>query len=510
MANDSIESRQADLELRNLELEIREREWGISVWGKSVKFAPFLSVVVAVAGFLGSTYWYFEQQRTENLRLRQEAITSLKQDFASDSSVARVSAAVALADYPDEALLLLASASSLGSVNPVTGREDFQFTNAVKDSLKQIGPASVTPLLRDVRRIQSEVKNAFPRNVWSDSLDGLLQKILFTPLVARASSPDEVANAFPNFIKEKLSEQELSALANLLFGPDFRTQIIANKNAVEVIAYSLKESEFDALDLTGMYLSGDFSRANLTGANLAGGYLAGADLSASRLSRADLAGANFTDANLSRADLRGADFRRADLNIAKLSGSILADADLSDVTADGADMSETDLRGANLTDGRLLRVNFSRSNMQGAVLTGAKLNGSDFSGADLDGAMMRRAILAEADLSKAGGVQGIDDFTFALLGRSIGLSQEDRDHARSRGAEFGDRVAVELDRMPSGIDLPAGFKDRLSHDADANLLIWTGEAMTWDEANQLRELTDDVMFNNAVMSLKYETYWAVN
>src|SRR3989338_3213857 len=143
------------LEKQRIELEIKERAWNISRWVKVV--TPLLTPSMIAISILVSAYWYktqwglkIEQQRLETERQRQETITNLKREFASENNAVRIGATLALAEYPKEAIpVLIASLKE----------EDTAFVMAVKDSLKQIGKDAVVPLGNELKRLKEEIIN---------------------------------------------------------------------------------------------------------------------------------------------------------------------------------------------------------------------------------------------------------------------------------------------------------------------------------------------------------------
>jgi len=495
------------LEERKLELEIQEREWGMSLWGRATKFAPFISVVVAVIGIFGSVYWYLAQERLENERLRQAAITSLKRDFASNDQTARVTAAVALADYPDEAMALLSSASNLGAIKSGTRQENAEFTNAVKDSLRQMGADVVPPLLREVRRLQRDVVRVFDKAPLTDGTTSFIQRILSDPLSLDRSREVLADDYDLGYVREKLPESDFKTLIDNLLEQELLSLVIANKNAVEVLATQLRAYDFDSLDLSGLYLSGDFSSAYLRDANLSDARLEETDFS-----KADLTGADLRNADLQFANFSDAALRQADLSESRIDNAIFLRADffeakLAKAMADHADFKGATISDTDLSNARLFSVKFTNSKLNGANLSGAYLNSSDLSGADLTDADFHGAVLRAANLSNVIGFREIADLTLTNLKNVKGLSPEDMEYAKSTGAEFGDRSAVPLDALPSGITLPVHLESKLEYDPDEKLLIWRGR-MSREEETELRELSDDVTFSNAVFDLSAQSYWA--
>jgi len=123
-------------------------------------------------------------------------------------------------------------------------------------------------------------------------------------------------------------------------------------------------------------------------------------------------------------DFAGADLSGADLRKADLSGALLRCADLSGADLSGADLSGADLRKANLRDADLREALLREATLWEADLSGALLREATLSGADLSGARIDRTI----------------------FGSNIGLSEQQEDDLKERGAIFidvpgsGDRV----------------------------------------------------------------------
>jgi hypothetical protein len=87
-----------------------------------------------------------------------------------------------------------------------------------------------------------------------------------------------------------------------------------------------------------------------------------------------------------------------------------------------------------------------------------------------------------------------------------GISSQDLEHAKSMGAEFGNRVAVALGKLPSDLHFPPRFKGRIDYDRAAKPLIWDG-VMSRAEYTELRNLSGDVSYGNAILNLFGQAFW---
>ena len=94
--------------------------------------------------------------------MSQQTIDNHLQQLSSDNLAIRIVAAQSLALYPEVIPVLI---SSLGAINLSTKEENTQFTDVLKTSLRQIGKDALMPLLDELRRIQSEIKDIFIKNV---------------------------------------------------------------------------------------------------------------------------------------------------------------------------------------------------------------------------------------------------------------------------------------------------------------------------------------------------------
>lgn len=160
-------------ELERLGLKIKEGEWNVSWFGKLAKLGPFLTPVLLAISIIVSGWWYtkqwnlqIEQQRLETERQRQETITNLKREFASENPAIRVAAVLALADYPKEAIPVLTHSLGVTKTTQIEGHpkieEDTEFIQAIKASLRQIGPEAVTPSVEHLQYIQKELRAILP------------------------------------------------------------------------------------------------------------------------------------------------------------------------------------------------------------------------------------------------------------------------------------------------------------------------------------------------------------
>lgn len=165
-------------------------------------------------------------------------------------------------------------------------------------------------------------------------------------------------------------------------------------------------------ELPGMDLRGlDFTGANLKGAlfinsRLDGACLKGANLEGASLIGVSGAGADFSGARLVnlRAQmgtrLEGAVFKGADLSRANFRGVVMDKADLGGATLESTDFSEGSLKlsvftGANASNLRAVRTDFSNARLDGANFFQAILQKAGVAGAD-----MRNSSFFRADLIK--------------------------------------------------------------------------------------------------------------
>lgn len=341
-------------ELKRLGLEIKEREWNVSLLGKLVKLAPLFTLLIFSIGvYVGIKQWSLqvEQQRLETERLRTEKIANLKREFGSDSHALRIGAAYALAGYPKEAIPVLIA--NLGAINP-TKEEDTTFTTVVKTSLKQIGKDAISPLLEELRWINEEVKGREPLRDsqlkeitrqelkrfagdrlinWTFSLNTLFNEspeeiknmINSTLKSAEKEGGPDYAKALKDFLPEEKIEHIINKMRNMKSSePQLKVKW---KNVRELLLYLLYQHHIEGLNLQ------DF---DLSGHSLAHAYLHGANLNFANLSETDLSGANLSNAslvevtlidtiltntNLSNANLQLTALRGAkDLTMANLQG----------------------------------------------------------------------------------------------------------------------------------------------------------------------------------------------
>jgi uncharacterized protein YjbI with pentapeptide repeats len=102
---------------------------------------------------------------------------------------------------------------------------------------------------------------------------------------------------------------------------------------------------------------------------------------------ADLTGANLSDGRFLRTDFSAAKLVGVNATGAKFVSAVLAKADLGH-----ANLQDADLTGADLSQANLSGVDFSRAVLfnavlRNAVLTGAKLDSADLTNADFSGAL---------------------------------------------------------------------------------------------------------------------------
>lgn len=164
----------------------------------------------------------------------------------------------------------------------------------------------------------------------------------------------------------------------------------------------MKDCDLSGLDLRSINLShGHFIACNFENADLEDARFVGANLFS-----ASFDGANLTRTNFSQADLRGACFQNAELSETHLEG---ADLRRGVVIRAGGVASRREhstfrnavMRGTNLSDCKLLDVDFEGAELSGVSLHGADLRGARFAGAELIKVEFTGANLSDADFRRA-------------------------------------------------------------------------------------------------------------
>lgn len=176
--------------------------------------------------------------------------------------------------------------------------------------------------------------------------------------------------------------------------------------------------DLNAADLSGLQLS----NANLAGAALDGVNCQGVDLRGASLKAARLNGAN-----LSRAVMKGANFERVELK-----GAYAWGADFEGCVFQGAELTESDFRNSNLSHANLKETRAARADFHGVLLRAALLNRSDLSRCNFTEADLRYAALLDADLTYSN-LSGTNLSGANLLG------------AKMFGAKFGLTILANVD-----------------------------------------------------------------
>ena len=416
----NTENKQPNREQERLTLEIKERKWNVS-WVKFVHLITPIAFLFSVCWGIYTWRHQIDQQKSETKRLRQQTIDNHLQQFSSDNLAIRIVAARSLARYPEVIPVLI---SSLGSINLSTKEEETQFTDVLKTSLRQIGKDALMPLLDELRRIQSEIKDIFIKNVdlkmtfiyhenvgYQYTEDYLMEETKvkkklylyqqFSLYTALKSKSDDIMKKL-KAIPAKLMEEEIeSIIANIQNIKTSRTElVVANKNIVEIIANLLGKHDIAGLDLSWI----------------------------------DLSGANLTGIILRKANLKGANLSNAILNHANLSNSILTLANLSGAILDDSNLSNTLLMGANLSHASIIRANLFSAVLwdtlqRTRIVFGLWVDGGELFRTNLTGADLR-----EAKLTKVKGFENVK-IKNANLGGVEGLSEKDKEYARNEGVK---------------------------------------------------------------------------
>ncbi len=457
--------RKLDLEVKELQQKLKPTGW--STIGRLV---PIIVPSVTLLGLIiGAVFTY----TNEGKKYRLETITNLKRDFASENPAVRISAVYALADYPKEAIPILIG--SLGSTKAVSGegqtqkKEDTDFTIAVKDSLRQIGQETMYPLIKKLKEIQKEIREALmngdttyirleedlpPGMKFPDyfKYDAALQRLLFKGIMSKEKSDIlkevySVNDACKKYLDPLLDK--FWAKQNFYLAIPFRIFNVESEDIQDYLKTvagwnAIKNLDDEEIRLVAERLASIWSsRREAILANKNGTEVL-ADLLRSRkrhwfrlpkvhkgfvLTQIDLSGALLESGKLSGTDFEDANLSGAVLHYANLSGANLHGANLSGANMWNANLSGTNLLGASLSDAYLERANLSGTEMWEANLSGAVLRYANLSGADL-----WNANLSGTDLEFINGFREVKNFTETDLRGMKHLSREDREYARYKGA----------------------------------------------------------------------------
>ncbi len=192
---------------------------------------------------------------------------------------------------------------------------------------------------------------------------------------------------------------------------------------------------FEQTDLRGASLRGvratnaRFRSGSLRGADLEGATLVGVRFDGADLAGGALGGASIESVSLHAADLRDAGLGAAALRASTLTSSDLRGADLRqaawvDVELGACDLTGAQLRGAELTGGRLDRIEVD--GLAGASLTDVQFWLTDVTGADLTDFTMSGGALFGVNIDDAAATEGMAlnpdhrDDSADLVGGAIG------------------------------------------------------------------------------------------
>ncbi|MCB1260808.1 MAG: pentapeptide repeat-containing protein [Acidimicrobiales bacterium] len=190
-------------------------------------------------------------------------------------------------------------------------------------------------------------------------------------------------------------------------------------------------TQFDSIDWSGGGWS--LAEADLSGISLTNGNFAGMDLHGLRLSAspsgdwgdvAEIDGSTFAGSDLSNAKLMALDFQGVSTD-----GAILTGADLTNAKNIARRyFAGADLRGTNLTNVALGSANLTNADLTGANLTGTNLYGAGLNGAVLTGVTYERTVLTNTYLRNR-------NFSGLSL-RSVTFSGADLKNARFANADL--------------------------------------------------------------------------
>lgn len=401
------------LEVQKLRLEVQELKEKFTGRRKIARLVPIIALSVTLLGLIiGASVTLLN----EGKRHRLEVITNLKRELASTNDAVRISAVRALADYPKEGLPTLIAC--LGSTKLTEGQPEF--ASAVRASLRHVGKEAVYPLRNELYRIQDELLVVLGQDEITGQIYPFLPLAIFDEF---DRAPDDVLNRIKEIARRwnpHLGDKETARVMERLLRSSSYNALVTHKNGRYALADIIREHhirrvQLEAIDLSGTYLrKANLSDANLQRAVLSDAYLGEVNLSGANLQGADLSGADLRDANLSGANLR----------YTNLSGAYLRKANLSDANLFDANLSGANLRYANLSDANLL----------GADLSGADLLVANLSDANLQGATLSGADLRDAILTGLNGFAAIIDFTKTDLRGVVGLSREELEYTKSKGA----------------------------------------------------------------------------
>lgn len=315
---------------------------------------------------------------SEHNKRKQETIINLKDDLTKNDTL-RSHAVQALANYPKEGLptviTCLGSTKSVEKEGRLQSEEDIVLTSTAKETLKRMGKKAVYPLIADLSREQIEIRIALSID-GDERLAKLSSSLPLTIFEVLDKGNGAVRDALKTIARwngiEDLKDEEIDLVIKKLEGVRYSRfgTVIANRNGTDTLAYLLRTQSIKHLKLPDMDLSHTY----------------------------------LLDARLIDADLRWANLTSAQLNWATMTSSQLPWANLS---------------GADLTGANFSKANLEHANLSNAILAGAILS---------------RANLRDTRLDKVQGFREVKDFSKADLRDAKGLSKEDLEYAKSRGA----------------------------------------------------------------------------
>ena len=377
-----------------------------------------------------------QEQKVVEAQRRSEHAAELVRDFgAAENEVKRLTIAMALTVYPDDAAPILVNAM---------GYAGDELAQGLEAALLTIGLPSM-PRLVMANRLAA-------RMVSSRSGTGTAEqhRDLFNAEALLSHSRRVISVLLMQCPRGHLCELDLedvdlrgTVFAGLNFrSGNFRKSVLngadfSHSGLVHVVlrGASIADTKFtacvmDHADLTGAYGAAVFlgvrgkeinmSRASLRGANLRGAVMPGCTLVGTDLGGALMEGFSATRSSLShRTCLDGVQAQNshwqrsrwddvsadhavldsAELSQAEISHSFLNRSRAVQVHAGGVSMLGTSLqgadwRGADFRDAKLTDVSMEGTNLAGANFTGATIQGCRFTGATLEGVSFSRCAVS--------------------------------------------------------------------------------------------------------------------
>ncbi|MGE5810767.1 MAG: DUF2169 domain-containing protein [Ignavibacteria bacterium] len=298
-------------------------------------------------------------------------------------------------------------------------------------------------------------------------------------LIESGFDPDNL----PQSEEDKKQEEEI--LKQLGFKEEKSEEPLTRELLIERVnrKESFEGEDLRGIDLSELNLSGlVFQNAIISNVNLKNSDLSNSDFTGADLSFTDLSGAKLNNAFIKEADLTKSILTNSNLSGAMIEGSIFEEAKMHNSQLNEVKGKNSFFAGADLTEAKLLKSDFTDSDFSKCIMDKANFQGSNLKGASIEGASGIQANLSETDLTglKASGGCNFKKASFQnakgleSIWEKANLAESDFSFSEMEGANFSSAIMEKAKLYAANMKFARFTKTNLTNAAFTKMNLFQG------------------------------------